>query len=168
MCVLGCQLLVRNSCTEEAILIHDRAHRDSFQCHTLAFCPAYVPASTGFGEGAGTYFDWYIILFRRHASDKFQEAISWSITWIFLLLISQVSYVVSDHFRWSYAPVHKKKKQLKMCLHFASNSHVAPMFKTRFLRRASVWNLWKLFHPVKQWLKQFLRDHWPFTQDQNR
>ena len=105
-----------------------------------------------------------ILWFRRHASDKFQEAISWSITWIFLLLISQVSYVVSDHFRWSYAPVHKKKKQLKMCLHFASNSHVAPMFKTRFLRRASVWNLWKLFHPVKQWLKQFLPDHWAFTQ----
>ena len=100
-----------------------------------------------------------VILFRRHASHKFQEAISWSITWIFLLLISQVSYVVSDHFRWSYAPVNRKKR-LKMCLHFASNSHVAPMFKTRFLRRASVWSLWKLFHPVKQWLKQFLRDHY--------
>ena len=32
----------------------------------------------------------------------------------------------------------------------------------------SMWGLWKLFHPVKQWLKSFLRDYWPFTTVQSR
>ena len=56
------------------------------------------------------------ILFRRHASGKFQEAISWSITWTFLLHCLSLKYVVSDHFRWSNVPVHQNK--LKMCLYF--------------------------------------------------
>ena len=57
-----------------------------------------------------------VILFRRHASNKFQGAISWTITWIFLLNCLSLKYVLSDHFRWSNVPVHQNK--LKMCLHF--------------------------------------------------
>ena len=57
-----------------------------------------------------------VILFRCHASDKFQGAISWIITWIFLLNCLSLKYVLSDHFRWSNVPVRQNK--LKMCLHF--------------------------------------------------
>ena len=57
-----------------------------------------------------------VFLFRCHASSKFQEAISWTITWIFLLHCLSLQYVVSDHFRWSNVPVHQNK--LKICLHF--------------------------------------------------
>ena len=56
------------------------------------------------------------ILFRRHASDKFQETISWSRTWRFFLHCLSLKYVVSDHFRWGNVPVNQSK--LKMCLHF--------------------------------------------------
>ena len=59
-----------------------------------------------------------VILFHRHASDKFQEAISWSRTWRFFLhcFFSQVPYVVSDLFRWGNVAVNQNK--LRMCLHF--------------------------------------------------
>jgi len=58
-----------------------------------------------------------VILFRRHASDKSQEAISWSRTWRFFLQCLSIKYVVSDHFRWGNIPVNQNK--MRMCLHFA-------------------------------------------------
>ena len=71
-----------------------------------------------------------VILFRCYASDKFQEAIFWSIAWIFLLhcLIS-LKYAASDNFRWFNVPVHQYK--LKMCLHF---DQIRPWH--RFLKHA--------------------------------
>ena len=55
-----------------------------------------------------------VILFRRHATDKFQETISWSLTWRFFLHCLSLKYVVSDHFRWGNVPVNQNK--LRMCL----------------------------------------------------
>ena len=40
-----------------------------------------------------------VILLRRHASDKFREAIPWSRAWRFFLNCLSLKYVVSDHFR---------------------------------------------------------------------
>ena len=57
-----------------------------------------------------------VILLLRHASDKFQEAISWSRTWRFFLHFLSLKYAVSDHFRWSNVPVNQIK--LRTCLHF--------------------------------------------------
>ena len=57
-----------------------------------------------------------VILLRRHASDKFQEAISSSRTWTFFLNCLSLKYVVSDLFRWGNVPVNQNK--LRMCLHF--------------------------------------------------
>ena len=57
-----------------------------------------------------------VILFCSHASDKFQEAIFLSITWIFLLHCLSLKYAVSDSFRWFNVPVHQYK--LKMYPYF--------------------------------------------------
>ena len=57
-----------------------------------------------------------VSLFHRHTSDKFQEAISWRLTWRLFLHYRSLKYVVSDHFRWSNVPVNQNKP--KMCLHF--------------------------------------------------
>ena len=59
-----------------------------------------------------------VILFRRHASDKFQGTISYHFNHnldISLELLT-LKYVLSDHFRSSNVPVNQNK--LKMCLHF--------------------------------------------------
>ena len=73
-----------------------------------------------------------VILFRRHTSHKFQEAISWSVTWIFLLHCFFLKYVVSYYFRWSNVPFRQDK--LKMCLHFDQiRTWNRCMFETRFL-----------------------------------
>ena len=94
-----------------------------------------------------------VILFRRHASDKFQGAISWTITWIFLLNCLSLKYVLSDHFRWSNVPVHQNK--LKMCLHFDQIRTWHWCLKLTFFGFSctSICSLWKLFHPIKQRLK---------------
>ena len=105
-----------------------------------------------------------VILFRRHASDQFQEAISWSRTWRFFLHCLSLKYVVSDHFRWGNIPVNQNK--LRMCLHFDQIPTRHRSFL--FLRLVHLWGLWKLFHTVKQWLKSSLRDHWSFTTVQSR
>ena len=53
-----------------------------------------------------------------------------------------------------------------MCLHFDKIRTLHPADVWNSLSSACTairWNLWKLFHPVKQWLKSLLRDHWPLT-----
>ena len=55
-------------------------------------------------------------LFRSHALDKFQKAISWSRSWRYFLHRFFPKYVVSDHFRWGNVPVNQNK--LRTCLHF--------------------------------------------------
>ena len=96
-----------------------------------------------------------VILFRCHASDKFQEAIFWSITWIFLLHCLSLKYAVSHNFRWSNVPFHQYK--LKMSS-FWSNSPMAPWFKTRFPRlvhlRVSFWKQC-LLHLIEKWFLSF-------------
>ena len=59
-----------------------------------------------------------VIQFRRHASEKFQGAISWSLNsgLRFSLYCLSIKHVISDHFRWSNVLVNQNK--LKMCLHF--------------------------------------------------
>ena len=92
-----------------------------------------------------------VILFRRHASDKFQEAISWSRTWRFFLHCLSLKYVVSDHFRWGNVPVNQNK--LRMCLHFDQIRTWHRCLKLSFFGMYIMWGIWKPFHPVKQWLK---------------
>ena len=60
-----------------------------------------------------------VILLLRHASDKFQEATSWSRTWRFFLHFLSLKYVVSDHFRWSNVPVNQNK--LERLFHIFAN-----------------------------------------------
>ena len=95
--------------------------------------------------------DVVVILFRRHASDKFQEAISWSRTCRFFLHCLSLKYVVTDHFWWSNVPVDQNKLKSSS---FWSNSHMASMFETLF-------SLYIYVHPAKQWVKSFFHttDH---------
>ena len=59
-------------------------------------------------------------------------------------------------------PIHQNK--LKVCFEFDQSRTWRRYLKLAFSAACtSTWRLWKLFHPVKQWLKQFLRDHWSFT-----
>ena len=102
-----------------------------------------------------------ILWFRHHTSDKFQEAISWSITWRFVLHCLPLKYVVSDHFRWSNAPVNQINWNCVFIL--IKFAHGTDVWNSLSSASTSMWSLWKLFHPVKQWLKSLLRDHWPLT-----
>ena len=102
-----------------------------------------------------------VILFRRYASDKFQEAISRSRTWRFFLHCLSLKFVISDHFRWGNIPVNQK--ELRMCLHFDQICTWHRCSACTFM-----WGIWKLFHPVQKWLKLFSRYHWPFTTVQNQ
>ena len=95
-----------------------------------------------------------VILFRRHASDKFQEAISSSRTWRFFCHCLSLKYVVSDHFRWSNFPVNQNI--LRMRLHRDQFTHGTGVWNSLSSACTSMWGLFKLFHPVKQWLKSFL------------
>ena len=102
------------------------------------------------------------ILFRRHASDKFQDAISWSITWIFVLHCLYLKYVVPDHFRWGIVPVNQNK--LKICLHFGQIRPWQRCLKLSFFGLHVYVKSLNCSIPFKQWLKSFLRDHWPLQQ----
>ena len=108
-----------------------------------------------------------IIVFHRHASDKIQEAISWSRTCRFFLHCLSLKYVVSDHFQWGNVPVNQNKNWecVFILIKFA---HGTDVWNSLSSACTSVWDLWKLFHPVKQWLKSLLRDHRPFKTVQSR
>ena len=90
-----------------------------------------------------------VVLFRREASDVFQEAISWDITWIFLLVIPQICCF------WPFSVnlCSRSSKQTENESSFWPNSHKAPMFENRFLRLVHLCEVSKLFYLVKQWLK---------------
>ena len=107
-----------------------------------------------------------ILWFRRHASDKFQEVISWSITWRFFLHCLPLKYVVSDHFRWSNVPVNQINWNCVVIL--IKFAHGTNVWNSLSSACTSMWSLWKLFHPVKKGLKSLLRDHWPLTTIQSR
>ena len=98
---------------------------------------------------------------------QFQQDISWSITWIFLLHCLFLNYVVSDHFRWSNVLVHQNK--LKMCLHFHQILTWHRCFETRFLRVVHLCevfescsirlsNDWNLFYAITDHLQWFRAD----------
>ena len=106
------------------------------------------------------------ILFRRHASSKFEDAISWSITWMFFLQCLSLKYLVSDHFRWGIVPVNQNK--LKMCLHFDQIRPWHRCLKLSFFGLNIFVKSLNCSIPFKQCLKSFLRDHWPFTTLQSR
>ena len=78
-----------------------------------------------------------------------------------------LKYVVSDHFRWSNDPVNQNK--LRMCLHFHQilTWHRCLKLSALFGLCIYVRSL-KTVPSGKQWLKSFLRDHWPFTTVQSR
>ena len=70
-----------------------------------------------------------VVLFRRQASDIFQEAISWGITGIFLLVIPQVCCF------WPFSVnlCYSSSKQTENVSSFWSSSRMVLMFETRFL-----------------------------------
>ena len=88
-----------------------------------------------------------ILWFRHHTSDKFQEAISWSITWRFVLHCLPLKYVVSDHFRGSNAPVNQINWDCVFIL--IKFAHGTDVWNSLSSACTSMWSLWKLFHPVK-------------------
>ena len=84
-----------------------------------------------------------VFLFRCYTSEKFQEAISRSRTWRFLVHCLSLKYVVSDHFWWGNIPVNQKKKTNK-------NKYVFTLIKfAHGTGLLSIWGIWKLFQPVK-------------------
>ena len=110
-----------------------------------------------------------VILFRRHASDKFQRAISWTITWIFLLNCLSLKYVLSDHFQWSnqFQFIKINWKCVFIWIKFAhgtdvwnslssaSVAHLFAVFENCSIRLSNDWNN---FYETTDHLQQFRTD----------
>ena len=100
-----------------------------------------------------------VILFRSHASDKFQEAISWSRTWRVFLHCFSLKYVVSGHFWWGNAPVNQNK--LRMCPHFNQIRTWHRCLKLSFFGLyiyVRLSNNWNHFYETTDHLQQFRTD----------
>ena len=75
-----------------------------------------------------------VILFHRHASDKFQEVISLKHSLDISLAYPSPMLISFDQVMFQFINI--------KCVLFWSNLHMAPMFKTRFLWHVHPWSLW--------------------------
>ena len=101
-----------------------------------------------------------VLSFHRHASENFKKLFLEAEPGDFLLHCLSLKYVVSDYFRWGSVSVIIKINWQCVFI-FIKFAQATNHLKLSFFGLTSMWGLWKLFHPVKQWLKSFFEttDH---------
>ena len=110
-----------------------------------------------------------VILFRRHASDRFQGAISWTITWIFLLNCLSLKYMffltIFDEVMFQFIKINWKCVFILIkfahgtdvwnSLSSASVAHLFAIFENCSIRLSNDWNN---FYETNDHLQQFRSD----------
>ena len=85
-----------------------------------------------------------VILFRRHTSAKFQEAISWSRTWTFFVHCLSLKDAVSDHFRWGNGPCQLIKINWERVFILIKFAHGTDVWNFLSSACTSMWGIWIL------------------------